>query len=260
MRRTRANPSVLCLFWGLQLASGFLVGGPAVISRSLAVEFARNELTQVTTSTALHAKKRRRKKDAEGTSPSSELPDFDLAEDGGMKKESKSTEPSSEAISNAMMGSSDRPARSIDELIADRSLEKNFEFDEPTDDSLPDLAGMPRVGDEAVGSKRAKRDARRAVAEQRLASEEENKNPLSDIPFLQNDAGEVTGVKVWIFIMLPLNFVTCIYESTSNDQFRCLSADSRGRNMVWDISPGCLGSVHQYPPLSTASANYSCSL
>lgn len=143
----------------------------------------------------LLAKKRRRKK-VENSSPASdELPDFDLVEDDAPQKKSPPTnmpsEPAGE-ISDAMMGSSSTPARSVDQLIADRSLEKTFQFDEPQDASLPDLAVMAKGGE--VGKKKARRDARVAAAVAR--KDEEKPNPLASIPIITDEKGEVSGVKV----------------------------------------------------------------
>ena len=56
---------------------------------------------------------------------SSDLPEFDLEEDGDIKPtqaSSKKVDP--DTITDAMMGSTDAPVRSINELIQDRKLEK----------------------------------------------------------------------------------------------------------------------------------------
>ena len=171
-------------------------------------------------------KRRRRRKDAPDSSSSSsssdtddpispapdELPDFDLGDDGdssskaammNKKKDptpapaSSSSDPMGE-ISSAMMGTANQPVRSVNQLIADRSLEKNFEFDEPEggDDVLPDLAVLAKQ--QEAGRKRAKRDARVAAAVERKGQEEEDANPLSKIPFFVDDNGEVSAIKVRI--------------------------------------------------------------
>lgn len=147
------------------------------------------------------AKKRRRKKSSEESTPpssSNDLPDFDIVEeaDEAPKKAAVSkvpSEPSGE-ISSAMMGSSSTPTRSVEQLIADRSLEKTFEFDEPEDSTLPDLAVMSKENE--MGRKKARKEARVAAAIARKEQEEGQTNPLASIPFLTDEKGEVSGVKV----------------------------------------------------------------
>lgn len=120
-------------------------------------------------SVSLSAKKRRRrlKKDTE-SSPSSEqeeslettssvvpepvsggtneLPDFDLdgtdAEDV-VEKPRKEIDP--EAITANMMGSGRQSARTLGELIQDRALESQFEFDEKGDPSIPDFVDLAKA-------------------------------------------------------------------------------------------------------------------
>lgn len=182
----------------LQYSEGFSGGfSPLVSSKVLA------GLSAQKPSTLLYAKKQRRRK--ADTPPSNELPDFDLKEDEDddtKKKPSKKSasipnEPSSD-ISSAMMGSPTKPVRSVDQLIADRSLEKNFQFDETEEDSsLPDLAVLAKEQNaELTGRKRSKREARVAAALERKATEEEGSNPLAQIPFLTDEKGEVSAIKV----------------------------------------------------------------
>ena len=162
--------------------------------------------------TSLPAQKKRRRRriapDSSGSgnidpSPreSDELPDFDLGDDGDSAKVEKDATPAASSdpmgdISSAMMGTSNQPVRSVDQLIADRALEKNFEFDEPGDDALPDLAVLAR--EQEAGRKRSKRDARVAAAMERNKQEEDEVNPLSKIPFFVDENGEVSAIKVSI--------------------------------------------------------------
>ncbi len=156
-------------------------------------------------SSLMLAKKKRRRRKSEGedsdlsppsSSSTSDLPDFDLDDDKLEKNAASipSDEPSTSEISSAMMGSANKPVRSVDQLIADRSLEKNFEFDEVEDSSLPDLAVMAQQNSE-MGRKRSKREARVAAALERKA-EEETSNPLAQIPFILDEKGEVSAIKV----------------------------------------------------------------
>lgn len=145
----------------------------------------------------LSAKKRRRKISSSSSDapPAStdDLPDFDLEEEEAPKATSKpSSDPLGDITTN-MMGSTGTPARSVDQLIRDRSLERSFEFDEPGEDALPDLAVLAK--DQEAGRKRIKRDARVAAALERKVEEEGDENPLAKIPFLVDDEGEVSALK-----------------------------------------------------------------
>ena len=145
--------------------------------------------------TSLPAKKKRRRRRTDSSGSDSidpsprepdELPDFDLGDDGDSAKVKKAPTPAPSSdpmgdISSAMMGTSNQPVRSVDQLIADRTLEKNFEFDEPGDDALPDLAVLAK--EQEAGRKRSKRDARVAAAMEQNKQEEDEVNPLSKIPF-----------------------------------------------------------------------------
>lgn len=171
-------------------------------------------VTQKTLTEMSLAKKRRRKKDDSSSSssqqrpstssPSEELPEFDLSEnDENPPKKSNPISSNPDEISDAMMGSPNKPTRSIDELISDRSLEKKFQFDdEPENDSLPDLAAIAKQqsgsggnGNE-MGRKRSKQGARIAAAKARKAVEEEEANPLKNIPFITDEDGEVSVLKI----------------------------------------------------------------
>lgn len=191
--------------------------------------------SQVLTSTSLDAKKRRRRKDrapsAEETesvvTSNNELPDFDLKEEQEeeeqtRRKSTKAIITDPDTITPAMMGSNDGPVRSVKDLISDRSLESNFEFDDQSDENLPDLVELMRnqgntvsstPTQEAVpGSKKARQAERRAAAMAREAQEQEdNASPLdalNGIPFLvDEEKGKVTYLKVveagtWLSIFI----------------------------------------------------------
>ena len=102
-----------------------------------------------------------------------------------------------------MMGSSSsQSARSIEDLLRDRSLERKFEFDEPGDESLPDLADLTRLGQTV-----SRKEQRRQAAVARDASQPEEKEPLQ-LPFeMTNAKGEIQFNKVleagaWLGIFL----------------------------------------------------------
>lgn len=191
--------TVTGLFWQLvtwQHASGgggqglaWTVPATTIVTRS------PKDRTRTVGSSLFAVKKKRRRKDDSSDSssgPSDDLPDFDLDEDN----ESSSKDPFQGEISEAMMGrSSGMPARSVDQLIADRSLESKFEFLEEPTEPLPDLA-MVAQEQEMGRTKKAKREQRVAAAMERKEQEQEQVNPLAQIPFLLDDKGQVSGVKV----------------------------------------------------------------
>ena len=152
----------------------------------------------------LAKKKRRRRKDS---SPD-DLPDFDLGdEDDAPPAPKKQLSP--DEITDAMMGTSNKPLRSVKELVSDRSLEKNFQFDDP-DDPLPDLAELAQKSKSVpVGKKKARAEARR------MAAMEQEETPdlvegfsglLSQVPGL-NSEREMPTMKIlenltWLGIFL----------------------------------------------------------
>ena len=148
------------------------------------------------------AKRRRRKESEENPRPdgspdfnlsgSEDLPDFELKEE--IKKVVKVNP---DEISDAMMGSSTTPVKSIKELIADRSLEKSFIFDEPQD-SLPDLSELAK--ETTSLGKKARKAARKAEAIQQ--KEEEEEDLISKIPMIRNENGEVSPIKVCASLLL----------------------------------------------------------
>jgi hypothetical protein len=167
----------------------------------------------VSTSSLFLAKKRRRKTSdtsdkSDGTQDflgGDDLPEFELAEDNASASKSKPSLLNPDIITSAMMGSTSKPSRSVNELISDRALEKTFVFEEEkADSSIPDFVELARqsttiVSDpsgepDSVG-KRARQAARRAAAIEAKAKEEEG-NALKNIPFISNEKGDISGVKV----------------------------------------------------------------
>jgi len=164
-----------------------------------------------TISSVLHAQKRRRRRrdpnesggpDSIGSNDSSgELPDFELEDDEVAEAASKPKKISSnpDEITPAMMGSSDRPTSSIRDLLTDRSLESKLEFDEAEDDSLPDLLALARSAqqdDAATGKKKARQAERRAAAIAAKDTGGESPSILENIPFLLDEKGKVSAVKL----------------------------------------------------------------
>jgi len=160
-------------------------------------------------------KKRRKRKDSappptsSSTVESDDLPDFDLGDEADAPASSrprKSTDP--DEITDVMMGTQ-KPLGSLKDLISDRSLEKSFEFDEPTD-PLPDLGDLVSKQQPAVGKKKARQEARRAAA---VAEEDEEdsivdgiSDALGSLPFLKSDR-ESSSLKLvenatWLGIFL----------------------------------------------------------
>lgn len=167
------------------------------------------------TGSALFAKRIR--KDA-SASESSDLPDFDLDEDGVTddSADSKSSSaPSAKAgdISANMMGSSKRRNSSLRDLLSDRGLESKMEFDVTAESAaMPDLADLARasssqaaddmdIDDSSLsgGKKRARQEARRAAA-QALEPEVEEPSilqPLIDkLPNIRDEKGKVSAIKL----------------------------------------------------------------
>jgi Protein of unknown function (DUF2839) len=174
-------------------------------------------------------KKRRRRKDdlpsEESSTSGSELPDFDLGvgDDGGNESSSgagkskrATTDPLGEISAN-MMGSSDRPlAKSVKELLSDRSLESKLEFLDsvgPVDSSLPDLLAplrgkqveLPIVPTD--GSSKRERQASRRAAVQAAAEKEEEDSILSKLPLIRDEKGQISAIKIlenatWVCIGL----------------------------------------------------------
>jgi hypothetical protein len=175
-------------------------------------------------SSALSAqRKRRRKKGTSSSSPEDtdstssdeddELPDFDFADDPAeststpVKKKPESsggvTALGETKISANMMGSTNRPVRSFQELISDRALEKRFEFAEPEGEILPDLVDFSRGASStpttSVSKKQTRQDARRAAAmaaeKEREKEEESGFDLLSMLPGIRDESGNISATK-----------------------------------------------------------------
>ncbi|CAJ1942900.1 unnamed protein product [Cylindrotheca closterium] len=163
---------------------------------------------------SLSAKKSRRKRKA--PKPSEDLPDFELDEDDGAlpefdlgdedqpvkpaaKKPTETTELNFDEITDNMMGDASAPTASIEALIADRKLESKFVFDkEVEDDTIPDFVDFaaPSTNSEpaAPGSKAERREQRKAAAIARLEAEQQATK--FEIPFIQDEKGNISGLKI----------------------------------------------------------------
>jgi hypothetical protein len=170
-------------------------------------------------SVALPAKKRlRRRKDDDSDHDARRgidsrqvgdgLPDFDLdsPEDEPQKKSSAQPVNLGE-ITPLMMGDANKSVRSVQELISDRSLETKFVFEEKGDDtSIPDFAQLAQTSASSssslslndgmpVGKKKLRQDERRTNSST-TKEIKQGDNPLSNLPFLTNDAGEFSPIKL----------------------------------------------------------------
>jgi hypothetical protein len=177
---------------------------------------------QALSTTFLCAKKRRRKREsiepdaADGSSSTdsppakigSDLPDFNLKEEAEEAAPRRRVSTNSDEITPAMMASSNKPARSLKELIADRSLETKFEFEDNMgeDEALPDLIELIKGGSsnkqivvdvEGEGKKKARQADRKAAA---VAREKEEAGPFDFLngieALVDKDKGEVTFLKI----------------------------------------------------------------
>lgn len=165
--------------------------------------------------TALSAKKRRRRKQQDSsTSSGDDLPDFDIADPDEapvVQKKKKAVSPvvgstaDGEPITAAMMGTASQGTKSVRELLNDRSLEQKMSFDSDSNDDLPDLIQMARQQntdssdstDQSLGKKKARQAQRQAAAAARQQEQESSLDSLlKNIPFLLNEKGEVSGVKI----------------------------------------------------------------
>jgi len=161
----------------------------------------------------LCSKKRRRRKsdDEDFDSPSapsswSDLPDFDVDDEQLEKRKTFVPSEPSDEITSAMMGSANRLVRSVDQLIADRSIEKKFQFDEEEVSSLPDLSVVAKQQTSELGKRSMRKKARVAAAMERK-DEEEMFNPLAQAPFITDEKGEASAIKVSNFhLQLIFNY------------------------------------------------------
>lgn len=141
-----------------------------------------------------------------------ELPDFDFDDGEGepttsttstsSAKKIKRTNLQENEITDAMMDSgSSKPVKSVKELLKDRSLEANFQFEEP-DDPLPDLA------DFRAGTAKEKIQKSKGRRKSGAGAVEENE-PNSVLMFLRtvpvigdpiDEKGEINAIKVRVFV------------------------------------------------------------
>jgi hypothetical protein len=206
---------------------GFLVPARTSICHHQSIIIPNNGARETRDSDAIlfAAKKRRRRKydasDASAESDDSsigddELPDFDLDSADSEKVDTTNSMTSSSSISSdpnkvtsAMMGDPNMPVRSINELIADRSLERKFEFDEKGDDSIPDFTQLAQASSSfsssssvdangiPMGKKKQSQADRRANAMRAKEEEREEESFLSkNIPFIKNEKGKVSPIKI----------------------------------------------------------------
>ena len=157
-----------------------------------------------------------------------DLPEFDLAEE---EPEPVVSEPAESVVasvsppsgtvldgssSSAMMGGGGggsgapvQPLGSVQDLIADRSIEKLMNFEEPESLDVPDFNDYlakrgTKSGDilppPGMGKKKARQLQRQQAAMARQQEEEDSKSFLDNIPFLLNEKGEVTAVKVRLLL------------------------------------------------------------
>jgi len=136
-----------------------------------------------------------------------ELPDFDLEGEGEEASQRVRISSNPDEITPAMMADGNAAARSLDELITDRSLENKFQFDEPEDPNIPDFiqlakeSSSPSLDDGTMlgggMGKKKKRQAERIANAIRVKEEEKQEgNILSKIPLFLNEKGEVSAVKI----------------------------------------------------------------
>ena len=221
--------TLMVLLTTICVRDAFLLPTSATIARS----GAPTHCTVGTTSCLGAKKRRRRRKDGTGpssdasppsTASSSELPDFDLdsMDAEGVEPQEASSAPKIsvgdlEKVTSSMMGDPNKPVRSVNELIQDRSLESKLELDDSQGDaSIPDFTQLAQASSSAGANlgldngipmsrkKQRKADAIRAAAD---AAEEETTNPLSNIGFIKNEKGEVSPIKIleagaWLGIFL----------------------------------------------------------
>jgi hypothetical protein len=211
------NACALLWFTSLVFASSSAFVPISVVGKALHVSrnLRNDEIflrTKAVSTTALFLAKKRRRKTSDTSDKSDgsqdflggdDLPEFELVEDIASARKSKPLNP--DVITNAMMGSTSKPSRSVNELISDRALEKAFVFEEEkVDSSIPDFVELARQskttasgssGEPDSVGKRARQASRRAAAIEAKVKEEEG-NALKNIPFISNENGNISGVKV----------------------------------------------------------------
>ena len=208
---TPISASALCLlvavFSGLVACDAFV--SPRIAS-SNQLGLAVDQMFGITSAMHVAKKKRRRRKDSSVDEDSfdldsGELPDFDLEEENPEPEKKKKISSNPDEITAAMMGSTNKPSRSVSELIADRDLESVFEFEEP-EENLPDLVQLAKGANmdlsAPVSSKRKRRDnARAAAAAAEKVTEEEggffSRENFANLPNgVTDENGKVNGPKV----------------------------------------------------------------
>jgi hypothetical protein len=182
----------------------------------------------------LNVRNRRRRNDDSSISPDDgesdtrdELPDFDIVDDSiadssiDIKSVIMKKSASSEGVIKInKLISNRKPAGTLNDLIADRSLESKFKFDEVNDSiGLPDLAPIegtrtPATVDRSsqvtpTKNKRERQEeARRkaALAAEKEREEKEKFDLIDTLPGIRDDNGKISGLKV-----LETGTWACIY-------------------------------------------------
>jgi len=222
-------PFLISLLITICLSDAFHISGPKneYLKPTYECELRRGKAHLVTLSAKKKRRRRRRKESdtlSEDQSEKSlsesillpvgdELPDFDLG--GEVEEASQRVRISSnpDEITPAMMADGNVAARSLDELITDRSLENRFKFDEPEDPNIPDFIQLAKESSSPLPSlndgtsmvlggggmgKKKQRQAERIANAIRVKEEEKQvgSNILSKIPSFLNEKGEVSAVKI----------------------------------------------------------------
>jgi hypothetical protein len=143
----------------------------------------------------------------------------------GESKDASYVDPLGE-ISPSMMGSANRPgAKSVRELLNDRSLERKFEFLEDTsdDNSLPDLLKLGTPTPSAGQSKRERQAARRLELQNTKSASPEEEGVwtmiASKLPLIRDEKGNISPIKIlenatWVCI-----WVLVLWEVYLNSPF-----------------------------------------
>lgn len=95
------------------------------------------------------------------------------------------------------------PTRSVTDLLRDRSIEQKLDFDEEDaavsgggGEPLPDLLALARQQQPPMGKKKARQAARVAAAKAAAKEQEESASILTKIPFILDEKGTVSPVKI----------------------------------------------------------------
>jgi hypothetical protein len=104
-----------------------------------------------------------------------------------------------------MMGDPNKPVRSVQELLSDRSLESRFQFDDSGDASIPDFTQLAEASSSSPGDgisgvptmgKKKQRQAERRANALKATEEEKQDNPLLNIAFIKNEKGQISPIKI----------------------------------------------------------------